>query len=178
VLIARFDAPARLFAHRLGSALTMERDVAEMSDAFARAARSQELKHDLREHEGETGRHIVRIEQAFGILGIPIEDRPCPPIEAIDKEARTQIRRADPAVVDDVILAAAAAAEHHEIAVYDRLIAEADAVGTREVAVLLRETRDQEWRALAEIRRRISAKARVPVRRILARSATRRAIER
>ena len=102
----------------------------------------------------------------------------CPPIEAIDKEARAQIKRADAALVDDVILAAAAAAEHHEIAVYDWLIAQADAVGARAVVALLRESRDQERRALAEIRRRISAKAHSSVRRILAGSATRRVIER
>lgn len=156
----------------------MEREGAEILDAFAHAARGQELKHLLREHEGETGWHIARIEQAFGTLGIPIEDHPCPPIEAIDKEARAQMKRADHALVDDVILAAAAAAEHHEIAVYDWLIAQADAVGTRAVAALLRTSRDEERRALAETRRRISAKARVPVRRVLARSATRRVIER
>jgi ferritin-like metal-binding protein YciE len=156
----------------------MERDAAETLDAFARAARSQELRHRLREHEGETGRHIVRVEQAFGILGIPIEDHPCPPMEAIDKEARALIKRADDALVDDVILAATVAAEHHEIAVYDWLIARADAAGTRAVAALLRASRDQDRRALAEIRRRISAKAHVPVRSILAGAATRRVTER
>jgi ferritin-like metal-binding protein YciE len=173
-MIARFDAPARLFSHRLGSALRMERDGAEILDAFARAARSQELKHLLRHHEGETASQIIRIEHAFGTLGIPLEDHPCPPLEAIDKEARAQIKRADDALVDDVILAAAAAAEHHEIALYDWLIAQADAVGTRAVAAKLRESRDQERRALAEIHRRISAKAHVPVRRILAGAVTRR----
>jgi ferritin-like metal-binding protein YciE len=177
-MIARFDAPSRLFLYRLGAALAMERDGAEILDAFAHAARSQEVKLLLRRHEDETGRHIVRIEQAFGTLGIGIENHPCPPIEAIDKEARAQIKRADDALVDDVILAAAAAVEHHEIAVYDWLIAQADAIGTRAVAAQLRESRDQERRALAEIRRRIAAKAHVPVRRILAGSATRRVIER
>jgi ferritin-like metal-binding protein YciE len=156
----------------------MEREGAEILNAFARAARSQELKHLLREHEGETGGHIVRIEQAFGTLGIAIEYHPCAPIEAIDKEARALMKRADHALVDDVILAAVAAGEHHEIAVYDWLIAEADAVGTRAVAALLRSSRDEERRALTEMRRRVSAKAHVPVRRILAGSATRREIER
>jgi ferritin-like metal-binding protein YciE len=156
----------------------MEREGAEMLDAFARAARSQELKHLLREHERETGWHIARIEQAFGTLGIAIEQHLCPPIEAIDKEARALMKRADHALVDDVILAAAAAAEHHEIALYDWLIAQVDAVGTRAVAALLRTSRDEERRALAEMRRRISAKAHVPVRRILAGSATRRVIDR
>jgi ferritin-like metal-binding protein YciE len=178
VLIARLDTPARLFSYRLGSALTMERDGAELLDAFAHAARAQELKHLLREHEGETGGHIARIEQAFGILGIAIEDHPCPPIDAIDKEARAQMKRADDALVDDVILAAAAAAEHHEIAVYDWLIAQADSVGTGAVAALLRTSRDEERRALEETRLRIAAKAQVPVRRMLAGAATRGATER
>jgi ferritin-like metal-binding protein YciE len=178
VLIARFDAPARLFAHRLASALTMERDSADMLDAFAHPARSQELKHFLREHEGETGRQIVRIERAFAMLGIPLEDQPCPPIEAIDREARALVKRADDALVDDVILAAAGAAAHHEIAAYDWLIAQADGVGARAVAALLRTSGAQERRALAEIRRRITVKAHVPVRRLMAGSATRRVIER
>jgi ferritin-like metal-binding protein YciE len=151
----------------------MEREDAEILDAFAHAARSQELKHLLREHEGETGRHIVRIERAFEALAIPIEHQPCPTIEAIDKEARSQIKRADDALVDDVILAAAAAAEHYEIAAYDWLIAHADGVGARAVAALLRPSRAQERRALAEILRRISVKAHVPVRRIMSSSATR-----
>jgi ferritin-like metal-binding protein YciE len=178
VLIARFDAPARLFAHRLASALTMERDSADMLDAFADAARSQELKHLLREHEGETGRQIFRIERAFAMLGIPPEDQPCPPIEAIDAEARAQIKRADDALVDDVILAAATAAAHHEIAAYDWLIAQADGLGARAVAALLRASRAEERWALAEIRRRITVKAHVPVRPLIARSATRRVLKR
>jgi ferritin-like metal-binding protein YciE len=153
----------------------MERDGAESLDAFAHAAHSQELKHLLRRHEVETGWHIVRIEQVFGTLGIAIEDHPCLPVEALDKEARAQIKRCDDALVDDVILAAAAAVEHYEIAAYDWLVAQADAIGIRAVAAELRESREQEQRALGEIRRRIAAKAQLPVRKILAGSATRRA---
>ena len=88
------------------------------------------------------------------------------------------MKRAADALVDDVILAAAAAAEHHEIAVYDWLIAQADSVGTRAVAALLRTSRDEERRALGETRLRIAAKAQVPVRRNLAGAAERGAIER
>ena len=71
-----------------------------------------------------------------------------------------------------MILAGAAAVEHYEIAAYDWLVARADAIGTRAVAAQLRESREQEQRTLGEIRRRIAAKAHLPVRRILAGTAT------
>jgi ferritin-like metal-binding protein YciE len=74
-------------------------------------------------------------------------------IEAIDKEGRAQAKRADEVLVDSVIVAGAAEAEHHEIAVYEWLVTEADALGHDTVAGLLRENLQQEQHTLEEIKR-------------------------
>jgi ferritin-like metal-binding protein YciE len=90
------------------------------------------------------------------------DDKPSPVIEAIDKEGRAQIKRADDALVDDVILAGAAATEHHEIAVYEWLIAHVEAMGKPDVVALLRQNLEQEQHTLEEVRSAIQATAHAP----------------
>jgi ferritin-like metal-binding protein YciE len=159
MLFERFEAPSDLFAYKLGSALTMERDVLEMLGKLEEAARGEQLKEQLRHHAEETRQHARRVEQAFAALGLEADDKPCPVIEAIDKEGRAHVKRADDSLVDDVILAGAAATEHHEISVYEWLIAHAEAMGRLEVAALLRESLEEEQHTLEAVRRATQAVA-------------------
>jgi ferritin-like metal-binding protein YciE len=159
MLFERFESPNELLEYKLGSALTMERDVLKMLDKLEAAARSEQLKQQLRHHADETRQQLANVEGAFSALGMEADDKPCPVIEAIDKEGRAQIKRADDALVDDVILAGAAATEHHEIAVYEWLIAHVEAMEKPDVVALLQQNLEQEQRMLEEVRRAVRATA-------------------
>jgi ferritin-like metal-binding protein YciE len=55
-------------------------------------------------------------------------------------------------VVDAVILSGAAETEHHEIAVYEGLITEAEAMGKQDIVELLSQNLEQEQHTLEEVK--------------------------
>jgi ferritin-like metal-binding protein YciE len=152
MLFERFESQSDLLAYKLGSALTMERDVLKMLDKLQEEAHSEQLKRQLAHHADETRQQATNVERAFEALGMDVDDKPCPVIEAIDKEGRAQIKRTADALVDDVILAGAAETEHHEIAVYEWLIAHFEAMGKSDVVALLQQNLEQEQHTLEEVR--------------------------
>ena len=69
---------------------------------------------------------------------------------------------ADDSVVDVVILSNAAATEHHEIAVYESLITQAEQLGQPDVVRLLQQNLEMEQHTLDEVKqqqRRVTAAA-------------------
>jgi ferritin-like metal-binding protein YciE len=151
-MFRRFDTPEELFTHRLGSALRMENTVLRMLWQLEADAKRDELKRQLRLHTLATVVHVRKLEEAFTLLGREREEKPCPVMGAIDKEVRATVKRTRGRLVDSVILAGAAQAEQHEIAVYDWLIARAEAMKCSEVTGLLRENLVDEQRALEQVR--------------------------
>jgi ferritin-like metal-binding protein YciE len=141
-----------VFGHKLGSALTMENDVLEMLGDLEEKAQRDELKQQFRHHADETRQQIGNIEQAFRALGEEPDDSPCPVTKALDKEAKANIKMADDSVVDIVILSGAAETEHHEIAVYEALIAQAEEFGEPEVVQLLQQNLEMEQHTLDEVK--------------------------
>ena len=135
----------------------MERDGLKMLDKLVEAARGEQLKQHLHRHAEETRQQLANVERAFAALGWEPDGKPCPVIEAIDKEGRAQIKRADDRLVDHVILAGAAETEHHEIAVYEWLIAYVDAIGNAEAVALLQQNLEQEQHTLDEVMRSMQA---------------------
>jgi ferritin-like metal-binding protein YciE len=63
-------------------------------------------------------------------------------------ESKTMIKKSDDSLPDVLILAVASEAEHYEVAVYETLIANADARKATAVAKLLRENLAQDKHAL------------------------------
>jgi ferritin-like metal-binding protein YciE len=53
MLLEKFDTPSELFTYKLGSALTMERDVLEMLGKLEQEAQSEELRQQFRHHAEE-----------------------------------------------------------------------------------------------------------------------------
>jgi ferritin-like metal-binding protein YciE len=155
MLFERFESSSELVEYKLGSALKMERDVLKMLDRLEVAAHGEQLKQHLRRRAEETRQHAANVERAFAVLGREADDKPCPVLEAIDKEGRAQIKRADDRLTDDVILAAAAATEHYEIAVYEWLLAHVDAMGKPEAVALLQQNLEQEQHALVDVMRSV-----------------------
>ena len=148
----RVATPAELLTYELGSALAMENILLDTLGELELEATSDELVAFLRRHAEQTTQHVRTLEEAFAAIGEDPEDKPCPVIEAIDKEARAGVNRSADPLVDTVILGSAAAAEHYEIAVYDSLIVQAEALGRQDVAALIRQGLEHEQQALEDIR--------------------------
>ncbi|MHB1537071.1 MAG: YciE/YciF ferroxidase family protein [Solirubrobacteraceae bacterium] len=147
-MFEQFHTPEEIFDFKLGAALTMEQKLIDVLEEFEEHAQRPEIKHALATHRQETTGHVTNLEECFRLLGEEIDDSPCPTIEAMAKEGKATIKKTDDALVDAVILTAAGESEHHEIAVYEALIPNAEARGATQVASLLRENLAQEKHAL------------------------------
>lgn len=141
-----------VFGHKLGAALTMEQDVLGMLEDLEGKAQRDQLKQQFRHHAEETRQQIDNIEQAFRAMGEEPDDSPCPVTKALDKEAKANIKMADDSVVDAVILSGAAETEHHEIAVYESLITQAEQLAQPEVVRLLQQNLEMEQHTLDEVK--------------------------
>jgi ferritin-like metal-binding protein YciE len=153
MLLDRFDTARELFVHKLGTALKMEKVVLEMLGRLEKKAQSEELKEHFRHHAEETRGQIANLGVAFGAIEEEPDEKAAPVIQAIDVESRANIKRTDERLVDAVILAGAAETEHHEIGVYEWLIAHAEAMGLPQAAEPLRQNLEQEKHTLEEVRR-------------------------
>ena len=160
--------PKQLFAHKLGATLTMEETVVGMLKELEGKANETELKEQLSHHRDETQGQIANLTQAFGALGKEPERKPCPVIDALDKEGKETLQQASPELYDLVILGGCAEVEHHEIAVYDGLIALADELDLDDVVALLEENLEQEEHTLKEVEKAFEKQAKEMAERIAA----------
>jgi ferritin-like metal-binding protein YciE len=126
--------------------------VLDMLGNLEEEAQRSELKQQLRHHAGETRQQIDNIEQVFRALGEEPDDSPCLVTKALDKQAKADIKMADNELVDAVILSGAAETEHHEIAVYESLLAEAEDFRNEEITRLLRQNLEIEQHTLEEVK--------------------------
>jgi ferritin-like metal-binding protein YciE len=149
----KIESPRELFTHKLGAALTMEQKVLGMLPQLEEASTRSELKERFRHHATETEQQIRNLEQIFHTIGAEVDDKPCPAIEGLEKEGQTMLEQTDEQFVDVVVLGAAAETEHHEIAVYEGLIAQAEALGEQDVVPLLQENLEIEQHTLDEVKR-------------------------
>jgi ferritin-like metal-binding protein YciE len=148
LLDAKIQSPEELFAHKLGAALTMENTILEMLQKLEQLAQDAQLERNLRQHHLETRRHVQNLKRCFEALGEPIDEKPCPAIEGLEKEGKQMISQVSDDLVDSVILSGVIETEHHEIAVYDGLIIKAEAMGEDDVVALLTENLEQEDQTL------------------------------
>jgi ferritin-like metal-binding protein YciE len=152
-VLDRIESPRDLLEFKLGSALKMENTVLDMLGKLEEEANRPALKQQLSHHADETRGQITNIEKSFAALGIEPDDKPCPVIEAIEKEGRANVKMAGDQMVDAVILSGCAETEHHEIAVYETLITLAESQGHQDVVGRLRENLEQEQHTLEEVSR-------------------------
>ena len=151
-MFERLNSPHELFHYKLGAALKMENKVLEMLGNLEEAAQSDQLKQQFSHHADETRQQIQNIEKAFSALGEEPDDSPCPAIEGLDKEGKANLKKADDSLIDAIALSAAAETEHHEIAVYEGLITEAEAMGQQDIVQLLQQNLEQEQHTLEEVK--------------------------
>jgi ferritin-like metal-binding protein YciE len=158
-MFERLNNPEEAYNYKLGAALKMEQTVLEkILDASIDEAQDPQIRQLFRHHVDETREQITNLEKVFGLFGWEVDDSPCPAIEAIDKEAKTNVKKTDESTVDVMILSSALETEHHEISVYEGLIIKGRAMGREDVCSLLQQNLEQEQHTLEEAK---SALARV-----------------
>ncbi len=148
-----------LFLHGLKDIYYAENQIVKNLPKMIDAATDAELKKGLKQHLMETEQQVIRLEQAFELLGEKAKGTRCPGIDGIlsegdellgDVEGRTPTNAA--------VVASAQAVEHYEITRYGTLIAWAQELGKDEVVPLLernlREEKaaDKKLSAVAEAR--------------------------
>jgi ferritin-like metal-binding protein YciE len=130
----------------------MERQLVGLLGQLEQCTLREEIRHPLAVHRKETLQHIANIEHCFKLLHEAVDDSPCGVIEALANESKTMIKKSDDSLPDVLILAVATEAEHYEIAVYETLIANAEARKATAVAKLLSENLAQDKHALTVAR--------------------------
>ncbi|HET7046445.1 MAG TPA: DUF892 family protein [Gaiellaceae bacterium] len=151
-MFEKLETPEQIFSFKLGAALKMEKTVLDMLGELQEKTQRKELRDLFAHHADETREHISRIERSFELLGEEVDESPCPAIEGLEKEGQATMKKTDDRIVDAVILAGATETEHHEIAVYETLVTNADARGASEVADLLRMNLEEEEHTLEEVK--------------------------
>jgi ferritin-like metal-binding protein YciE len=144
VLGKSIESPRELFVHKLGAALTMEETILEMLEKLQEEANDSSLRRNLKQHRTQTQGHVENLRQVFTALGEEPEKQPCPAIEGLKKEGDQLLDKVDESLVDAVILSGVMETEHHEIAVYDGLIIQAERMGDDDVIALLNENIEEE----------------------------------
>src|SRR3954451_9552469 len=137
LLGGKIETPRDLFLFKLGAALKMENTILSMLPQLEEHAKDPELKQSLQTHLEETQGHVRNLEQAFSALGADVDDSPCPTIEGLEKEVQANLKMVDDSLNDQVIISGVCETEHHEIAVYEGLIANAQAMGEQDAVTLL-----------------------------------------
>lgn len=144
------ETPHELYVHKLGAALTMERTILDMLPQLQEHANDTQLKESLRMHYEETQQHVANLERAFEALGADVDESSCPAIEGLEKEGQATLKMVDDMLNDHVIISGVCETEHHEIAVYEGLITNAQAMGEQEVVRLLQQNLESEKATLEE----------------------------
>jgi ferritin-like metal-binding protein YciE len=144
LLDAKIESPEELFVYQLGAALTMEETILELLEKLQQETNDPNLRRQLQQHYKETQGQVDNLHRVFEALGEPVDRRPCPAIEGLEREGEMMLKEVDESLNDAVILQGVLETEHHEIAVYDGLIIMAEQLGDDDVIALLNENVEQE----------------------------------
>ena len=84
----------------------------------------------------ETQQQVQNLHRIFDALGEKAEQQSCPAIDGLKKEGEQMIKEVDENLVDSVILGGVIETEHHEVAVYDDLIIQAEQMGDDDIVAV------------------------------------------
>ena len=142
------ESLADLYHHTLKDVLYAERTTLKALPKMARKATDAKLKAALLSHLEETEQHVLRLEEAFDLLGKPARSVKCDAMVGLIDEAEDLMADiVDTEIMDAALISLGQAVEHYEIARYGTLVAWAKELGHAEAAVLLKATLDEEYGA-------------------------------
>src|SRR5215467_9185894 len=122
-----------------------EKQLVKALPKMAEKATSSHLREAIEQHLGETQGHVLRLEEAFDLLGEKPKGKHCAGIAGIIDEGSDLLGSDYEGVIKDAgIIAGAQRAEHYEIAAYGNVIAWAKTMGHEQLASLLHETLQEE----------------------------------
>jgi ferritin-like metal-binding protein YciE len=144
--------PRELFLHELKDIYYVEKTLTTMLPKLASETTDRELASGFKAHQRETERQVGNLEKVFKKLGRPAQAEQCPGFDGI-KQEHDEFLQENPAqqVLNVFLTGAAARTEHYEIAAYTGLIAQARALGEREVVQLLDQNLKQEKETLRKV---------------------------
>jgi ferritin-like metal-binding protein YciE len=150
--MARVQNARELFLHELKDMYYVEKALTRTLPALATEAGDKELASGFKAHLRETEKHVDNLEKVFKKLGQSPQAEHCPGFEGIKREHDDFMQENPGLPVRDVFLTGAAArTEHYEIAAYTGMIAQARALGEREVVQLLDQNLKQEKETLRKV---------------------------
>jgi ferritin-like metal-binding protein YciE len=135
-----------LFIEELRDIYWAEKHLTKALPKMQKAATSEELANAFEQHLAVTEEQIGRVEEVFGMMGVPVRAKKCEAMEGLVKEAQeiiTDLPKGT-AVRDAGLIIAAQKVEHYEIAAYGSLVQLAKTMGENEAADLLQLTLDEE----------------------------------
>lgn len=134
-----------LMLHELKDLYDVEHRLKDALSELAELATSDDLKDSLAEHRELTQTQIERLEEVFGLLGVPAERRDCRAMQAILKEGLETVDEAESSDARDAaIVVGARKAEHYEIAGYGTATTFATMLELDDIADLLQQSFDEE----------------------------------
>ncbi|MEO8593893.1 MAG: ferritin-like domain-containing protein [Candidatus Solibacter sp.] len=142
------DTLQELLVEQLRDIYDAEKQLVKALPKLAKAAESEELAEAIRSHLAETETHVTRLEEAFGMLGVPAKGKTCKAMKGLLEEGNETIREEEKGEMRDLaMIAGAQRVEHYEISAYGTARTLAEQLELGEVAELLQQTEDEEKQA-------------------------------
>ena len=143
--MSKLDSLNELFIEELHELHGVETQLLKALPAMEKVAHNEALRFALNEHFHQTGTHVNRLEQIFGVLGETLKAKPSKVMKNLLAEGQKQTKsHTSPAVRDVALIACAQRVEHYEIAGYGTARTFAETLGYNEVAEMLQATLEEE----------------------------------
>lgn len=138
-----------LFVDELKDIYWAEKHLTKALPKMQKAATSEELQNAFKDHLEVTKNHIVRLEQAFELMGKKAQAKKCDAMSGLVEEAQGIIEDTEDGTYtrDVALIMAGQKVEHYEIATYGSLAQLAKTIGNNEVADLMTQTLNEEKQA-------------------------------
>lgn len=134
-----------LMVHELKDLYSAETQLVRALPKMVKTVTSDELRQAFSEHLEQTKEHVVRLEQAFSILGVSARGPKCKGMEGLLEEGKSIMEEdIDPDVLDAGLISAAQRVEHYEIAGYSSVCTLARSMQHDDVLALLEATLAEE----------------------------------
>ena len=123
-----------------------EKHLTKALPKMKKAATSEDLQQAFEDHLAQTEEHVVRIEQAFEMMGKKAQAKKCDAMDGLTKEAESIIEETEEGSMtrDVALIVAAQKVEHYEIATYGSLVQIANTMNMADVASIFEQTLQEE----------------------------------
>lgn len=136
------------FIEQLRDIYDAEKQLVKALPKLAKAVQSEDLAEAIRTHLDETQTQVSRLEEVFGIVGVPAKGKPCKAMKGLLEEGDEAIKEEEKGTLRDLsIIAGAQRVEHYEMAAYGTVRTIAGQLGLAEAVELLQQTEDEEKHA-------------------------------